>query len=227
MKNFMISQKRDECILIFLDADSYSPSTIQRGAKLADAFGCPFHVSYGISSLEQEDNADEVNFMLTESKKMSIYFGAESFSMCTYDSNRGFEAAFEEVKTKLQITQLVLTGTIESRWQEIFHGSTVNYFLKKYPDMELHIVSQRLAFPYEEWNYERGKKSSLQKTQDGYSLTYHAKEGIEGLFFKEKTTDFETGIFLSATENEIKVFDIYDGNVINERTEFYKSLKDK
>ncbi|WP_052131419.1 hypothetical protein [Planococcus sp. CAU13] len=225
MENILVSQKHEENILILLESDSYSPSTIQRGAMLAKAFKCPFHVYFAISSDEEINNADEVDFVLAESKKMSIYFGADSFSLCPYNSEKGFQEAFETVKDKLQITQLVLTGTTESRWQEIFHGSTVNYLLKKFPEIELHIISQSLAFSYEDWNYERGKKASLKETDGGYSLTYYVDKGVKGLFFKEKATDFETGIFLSANENELKVFDVYDGNVTGQRKELYNDLK--
>ncbi|MEK5105772.1 hypothetical protein MHI57_03305 [Cytobacillus sp. FSL K6-0129] len=219
MDRVFIPDKRNEKVLVVLDMDSYSPTTIQRGYKLAKTFQGTLHVLF----LKKDSNSTELNFVLAESKKLSLYFQADSYEIKLYRNEEDYYKIFIDIKDKLNITQLVITHTGENRLEEIVHGSFINFLIKNQPDLEIHIVPQNLAFPYKDWDYHIGRKAYINIENNELSFDY-SKNNIDGIYFKDKSTDFETGLFLSVKENEISVFKISNRKVISKHIELYDQL---
>ncbi|WP_033541248.1 hypothetical protein [Planococcus sp. CAU13] len=217
------SQNHAENVLIFLEPYSYNPSTIQSGAVLAKAFGCPFHVWYGTPANEKKEK-EQLESLLSESKVMSSYFEAESFILSSYHSEKDFRTAFETIVQELSITRLVLAGSVESRWEELLFGSSIHYLMNKFPHIEVQLVSPNLPFSYEDWDYKQGKEAVLADDEDGYYLSYRALRGIKGTFFREKNAEFETGIFISIQGDQVRSYTISAGNVKESHKEVYRKL---
>jgi len=201
----------EEKILVLLDFELYSPNTILRGAQVAKALKSNFEVLFLIEADTNISDQPELELMFAESRKLSKDLGASEFRIKEF---RNYKIAFnflEEFTRKMEFTQLVLAHVAESRWEEITHGSYANELMKRMPFLEIHFISQEFAFPYDDWTYDKGIYAFLETTgeNDHYYLTTQKTEKTveEGVFFKKSDTDFNTGIFLSFTEN--KYFNSY------------------
>ncbi|WP_033541245.1 hypothetical protein [Planococcus sp. CAU13] len=221
----MLHKKRNEAVLVYLDIDSYNACAIQRGARLAEALGCAFHVWFSKPTYKDKKQKEQLGFVLSESKKLSMYFEAASFLVSTYYSEKDFRYVFKSIKAELKITQLVFIENIESRWEELSHGSTVNHLMKSHSDLELHAVSDELIFSYEQWDFEKGRTAFIEKNKDNYALSFQETKGIEGIFFKEKAAPLKSGIFISPYEDEVTVYIVHDGIIIRCQHEFCERIK--
>lgn len=153
----------------------------------------------------------ELELIFAESKNLSKDFGASDFKIKEF---RDYKMAFtflEEFTRNMEFTQLVLAHVAESRWGEMIQGSYANFLMKRMPFLEFHFISQDFAFPYEDWPYNKGVYAFLEPTGENdvfYLTEQKSDKTVEvGVFFKESATDFNTGIFLSFTEE--KYFNSY------------------
>ncbi|WP_020006938.1 universal stress protein [Salinicoccus albus] len=214
MKNLFPSY-REENVLVMLDFESYNPNTILRGAKLAEAFQCKFSVLFleyiqsGVSSAEKE-------LYLTESKKLSEDLNVAEYRVETFERHREILKILHQFAKEKAATQLVLAHIPESRWEELVSGTFANYVLKKMPFLELHFIAPDIAFPYGDWEYNKGRYGALEPSgRDGefVLVTSQTQQSVEdGVFFKNSDTDFNTGIFVSyATEGDFNQYDVVKG----------------
>jgi two-component system, OmpR family, sensor histidine kinase KdpD len=203
-------------ILILMDLDSFSPNTIKRGAKLARAFGISFNLLFLIAPLDEEKDV-ELNFALLESEKISLQHGAKKCLFEKYRSNMEALSKMKKLRENIPFTQVILAHPGESRWEEIIYGSIFNHLIKKMPDLELHFFSINKTFPYEDRKYCQGIHAFLQTGID--EAEYLVYENInsnitKGIFFKEESTDFDTGIFVASGKKGIITYKIQDGKAV-------------
>lgn len=185
---------------------------------VAKGYECDLNVVFFITKDDKLNNLHELEFVLAQVKKVSTFYGVKELIIQNINSERDFLENFDRIKVKLGITQVVLALVAEHRFVEIVHGSLINYFLKKYSDMELHLISPDLAFPSYLDNYVKGRKAYLMEEQGELILYYGQKKGsFNGIFFKELATDFDTGILINYLNNndlEFTVFKVIDGKAI-------------
>lgn len=211
MSSLINSSREEEKVLVLLDCDLYSPNTILRGAQLAKALKSNFEVLLLIERGTDISDQPELELVFAESRKLCKDLGASEFKIKEFSNYKMAFKFLEKFTKKMQFTQLVLAHVAESRWEEMIQGSYANFLMKRMPFIEIHFISQDIAFPYEDWSYNKGVYAFLQPTgeKDEYYLTAQKTEDtvIKGVFFKESATDFNNGIFLSISGD--KYFDSY------------------
>lgn len=214
MKN-LFPNYREENVLVMLDFESYNPNTILRGAKFAEAFQCNFSVLF-LEYLYTDVSAAEMELYLTESKKLSEDLKVEEYMIEPFENDREVLKVLNQYAKEKGFTQLVLAHIPESRWEELVSGTFANYVLKKMPFLEIHFIAPDIAFPYGDWEYNKGSYGFLEPAErDGEFLLVpnQTEQSLEdGVFFKNSDTDFSTGIFVSySTKGNFNQYDVVKG----------------
>ncbi|GIN72165.1 hypothetical protein J14TS2_26400 [Bacillus sp. J14TS2] len=202
---------KNEHLLILLESELYNPSTIVRGAQLAKAMGCRFVVYYGLEEQEEATLSEQTAFNIAEATLLSLHYGAIDLIVGSISSECKFKQKVKTFQEEFQISQVVIRGFEESWLFKIMYGSVVNYFVKNFPEIDLHLVSKRYHFPIEDWKYEKGEISYLYKDESGYYLDEQSENAITGFFFKEKNAQsHESGVFIQVQGESVRTYMIDD-----------------
>ena len=119
----------------------------------------------------------------------------------------------KEVAHELNITQIIIGQTAQSRWEEITKGSFMNVLLKEIPFVDFHVVSvERSVKESEDGVFEKGVRAYLVVDGDTYKVSFTFAKNMcqEGIFFKEVGTDFDNGIFKFMHNNKMHQVHIQD-----------------
>ncbi|WP_373232830.1 universal stress protein [Cohnella sp.] len=119
----------------------YGPNSerlIRRGGELAKLFRCPLFVLSVIPV--QEDTLDPEQKRMMAAWKLKCEEWGATFIVKSNENRKACEIIAETAK-RLQITQLIIGQSGQTRWQEITHGSFVNELLNRIEETDLHIVA--------------------------------------------------------------------------------------
>lgn len=127
----------------------------------------------------------------------------------------------QEVAHGLNITQIIIGQTAQSRWEEITKGSFMNVLLKEIPFVDFHVVSvARYIKDEEDGIFEKGVRAYLVTDGDSYKVSFTCAKNMcqEGIFFKEIGTDFDNGIFKFMHNNKMHQVHIQE-NLVTDPTQ--------
>lgn len=208
----MNSTKMDESILVCVYYGPNGERLISRGCKIAGLLDCPLYILTVDPQPEDEWDLEKIHY-ITKWKELAEKHRAKEF-IIKYNEKRPIAKVIGEVAKKMNITQIIIGQTAQSRWEEITKGSFINVLLNEIPFVDLHIVSVSRELKNQEGFFEKGIRAYLLKDQDGYRLCFNHThlDVYEGIFYKEIGTDFNNGIFKFMKGNqmmEVQVIDDY------------------
>lgn len=204
----------DERILVCVYYGPNGERLIRRGHQMASMLDCPFYILTVDPLPFDEFDADKSDYVESW-KELAEELGAETFVLRD-DEKRPSAKVIKEVAYELNITQIIVGQTAQSRWEEITKGSFINVLLREIPFADLHVVSvARTVKSEEEGLYEKGVRAYLVKDGDGYRVSFTMTKGcqFEGIFFKEIGTDFNNGIFKFMHDHKMCQVHVHDDQI--------------
>lgn len=202
----------EESILVCAYYGPNGERLIRRGYKLASMLQCPFYILTVEPLPLEELDAEKIDY-IERWKQLAREFKAKEY-IIKDNEKRPVTKVIGEVAREKHITQIILGQTAQSRWREITKGSIINVLLREIPFIDLHIVSVARNIEGEGY-FEKGVRAYLVKEGKGYRLVFdHNKDVLyEGIFFKEKGTDFDNGIFKFINNQQIMQVHVTDAYV--------------
>lgn len=198
---------RKNNVLVLIEFRNNYSNLIRCAYKIAEAYQSNFYVVFFEFGGITHEYIDELEFMFKGINLMCTRYSAAASLFRSYKDNKQFYDHFNNLVKELTITNVIMAGEVETRMNEILHGSTLNWLLKEFPDVDFHYIS---ALKKEPWDYDIGIRAYLDKTNDELTFKYD-KFRLEGIFFKEKATDFNSGIFKYYENYEEKEYIIFNG----------------
>lgn len=113
---------------------------------------------------------------------------------------------------------LIVMANYKSPWyEELYMGSISNIMAYDFLEQDLLLINSKAA-QFEKKEYHNGKLAWLVKADHDIIVSFKPTIlGIKGIYFKEKATDFEHGIFLEEIKERRKehvLYKISDNKVI-------------
>lgn len=191
---------------------------IRRGCRLAKMLKCPLYI-LTVDPLPIEEFDAEKNDYITRWKQLAKEHNAKEY-IIKDNERRPVAKVIAEIVRQKNITQIVIGQTAKSRWQEITKGSIINVILREIPFIDLHIVSVPRRLEDNKGSFERGVRAYLVQDGEGYRLNFNYSKDVihKGIFFKEKGTDFNNGVFRFMDKQQtmqVRVTDDYVKNLEN------------
>lgn len=206
-----------EKMLIVLDLESYSKETIERGVKISKGFELDIKIVFLIPEDTNIINRAELEFALAETRKVCNNNDIKEFDKISFADERDFLKQIQKIKNEYNIKHIVFAHVVEERFFEIFHGSFINYILKRNPDLELHLVAPSRVFHEILKDYQDGQITYINNAENDPEFSYTSTDSnaLRGIFFQEKATQFDTGIFVDfiSDESKMNAYKIVDGSV--------------
>ena len=209
-----IRGRMNESILVCVYYGPNGERLMRRGHEIAHMLDCPLYV-LTVDRLPVDEftatKRDNLKLWTTLAEELEV----EEF-IVRDDEQRPIQRVIAEVCQQLNITQVVIGQTAQSRWEEITKGSFVNLLLKALPFVDLHVVSvEREVVGTEDAKFENGERAYLIKDGDRYYVSFVSREHVvcEGIFFKELGTDFDNGVFKFMYKGALHEVNIDDGNI--------------
>ncbi len=212
MKN--INNSMNESILVCVYYGPNGERLIRRGGILANLLECPFYI-LTVDPLPLEEIDAERTEYIMRWKQLAKEYNATEY-IIKDNEKRPVAKVISEVAHEKNITQIIIGQTAQSRWREITKGSIINILLREIPFVDIHIISvPRYLEEDKEGFFEKGVRAYLVKDVEGYRLSFnHTNDVIhEGIFFKEKGTDFNNGVFRFMNNHEVMQVHITDDYV--------------
>lgn len=218
--------RMDESILVCAYYGPNGERLIRRGSKLANMLDCPLYILNVDSSPENELSADKAAY-IDQWKFLAEEFGAEDFILRD-NEKRPAAKVIAEVAHELNITQIIIGQSPQSRWEEIKKGSFVNTLLREISFVDFHIVSIDRSVEDDDNLFDNGTRAYLVKADEGHRITFtHSDEVIrEGIFYKETGTDFNNGVFKFIKENKPYQLHVTDEK-ITEPTSIHSCIREE
>lgn len=188
--------RMDESILVCVYYGPNGERLIRRGHKIASMLNCPIYV-LTIDALPFDDFDAEKSEYIEQWQALVDELEIEDFIIRDREK-RPTAKVIAEVAHNLNITQIIIGQTAQSRWEEITKGSFMNVLLREISFVDFHVISVERAVKDEtDGFFEKGVRAYLEKEQEDYRIAFTlSKEAcFKGIFFKEIGTDFNTGIF--------------------------------
>lgn len=132
-------------------------------------------------------------------------------------SKRAVDHVIDYTKTH-EIDHLIIGETKSAVVSLVLQISPVQYLLKHLPNVLLTIVPYNLAVDKEYFDYGRGEKVFVIKVGDHYEIDRSVEEEVgafKGIFYKDNTTDFDTGIIYIFVDNSLKQMQVTNGKLDN------------
>ncbi|RKD73388.1 universal stress protein family protein [Sinobaca qinghaiensis] len=202
----------DESILVCVFFPPDAERLIRRGWTIAKSFDAPLHVITVENSREDEDYLENQQNH-EEWKRLSDEYNAD-FIIEPANGRKVAEVIVDVAKER-EITQIVIGKSARSKWQELTKGAIATEILKRIDFVDVHIVSVQRELPPSFGDYQKGVRAFLTKENETYTLHLgNCPEGcIEGIFFKDMHTDFESGLFKTFHGKEIVIGRVINGTV--------------
>lgn len=203
----------EESILVCVYYGPNGERLIRRGYQIASMFHCPLYL-LTVEPLPLEELDAEKADYIERWKELARELNVKEY-IIKDNEKRPVSKVIGEVAREKHITQIILGQTAQSRWREITKGSIINVLLRELPFIDLHIVSIARNLEDKEGYFEKGVRAYLVKEGEGYRLVFdHTKDVVyEGIFFKEKGTDFNNGIFKFINNQQIMQVHVTDDYV--------------
>lgn len=210
-----------ESILVCVHYGPHGQRLIQRGSRLAGMLGAPLRV-LNVEPARQETYSPEKERYMSAWRKQTEEAGGEFILRKCGGSQKTADVIAEAAK-KLGVTQIIIGRASQSLWHEITHGDFVDDLLDRIGAIDLHIVAvQRYPEMLEE-THEKGFPALLIKKGGRYVLSSKSEgttsvdvpgKSIEGLFFRELDTDFDSGLFKIVKNGQAEYLKIVQGEWI-------------
>lgn len=211
--------RMDESILVCVYFGPNGERLIRRGHKMASMLDCPLYILTVDSQPYDEFDAEKSGYV-DSWKDLAEELEVEEFIIRDNDK-RPSPKVIKEVAHQLNITQIIIGQTAQSRWEEITKGSFMNVLLKEIPFVDFHVVSvERSIKAEEDGMFEKGVRAYLVVEEDSYKVSFTCSKNMcqEGIFFKEIGTDFDNGIFKFMYNNKMHEVHIQE-NLVPDPTE--------
>lgn len=210
-----VKGRMDESILVCVYYGPNGERLIRRGYKMASMLDCPLYILTIDHKPFDAFDAEKSGYV-EDWKQLADELDVEQFIMRD-NEKRPVSKVIREVASDLDITQIIVGQSAQSRWEEITRGSFLNVLLKEVPFVDFHIVAVERPMDGEsEYEmYERGVRAYLKEDEKDYQIAFTCpnKKAIEGIFFKEIGTDFDNGIFKFAMHQKMYDVDVVEGTV--------------
>ncbi|OLN23935.1 histidine kinase [Domibacillus antri] len=218
--------RMDESILVCAYYGPNGERLIKRGCKIANMLDCPLYI-LTVDSLPLEELSADKAAYIDQWKALAEELGAEEL-IIRDNEKRPAVKVIAEVARELDITQIILGQSPQSRWEEIKKGSFVNMLLREISFVDFHVVSIDRSVEDDENLFDNGTRAYLVKSDEGHRISFtHSDEVIhEGIFYKETGTDFNNGVFKFIKENKICQLHVTDDK-ITEPTSIHSSIKEE
>lgn len=181
---------------------------------MASMLDCPLYI-LTVDSLPYDAFDAEKSGYIEQWKALADELEIEEF-IIKDNEKRPSPKVIKEVAHQLNITQIIIGQTAQSRWEEITKGSFMNVLLKEIPFVDFHVVSVERAVKDEiDGIFEKGVRAYLVTEGDTYKISFTCSKNMyqEGIFFKEIGTDFDNGIFKFMYNNKMHQVHIQDNLV--------------
>lgn len=195
--------RMDESILVCVYYGPNGERLIRRGHKMASMLDCPLYI-LTVDPLPYDDFDAEKSSYIENWKQLVDELEIDEFILRD-NEKRPSSKVIAEVAQKLNITQIIIGQTAQSRWEEITKGSFLNVLLRDIPFVDFHVVSIDRSIKGEEEEYfEKGVRGFLIEDGDDYRLSFSSSKKVrfEGIFYKEIGTDFNNGVFKFMKDNK-------------------------
>ncbi len=210
-----IKGRMDESILVCVYYGLNGERLIRRGHKMATMLDCPLYIMT-VDSMPFEEFDPEKTSYIKEWEQLADELEVEDFILKD-NEKRPVQKVIREVAANLNITQIIVGQSAQSRWEEIMRGSFLNVLLKEVPFVDFHIVSVKRPVEEEEFDmYERGVRAYLVERNGQHSVVFTCPDQptLEGIFFKEIGTDFDNGIFKFTYKAKMYEVPVVEGRII-------------
>lgn len=209
-----VKGRMDESILVCVYYGPNGERLIRRGHKMASMLDCPLYI-LTVDSLPYDAFDAEKSGYVEQWKALAEELDVEEF-IIRDNEKRSSPKVIQEVAHGLNITQIIIGQTAQSRWEEITKGSFMNVLLKEIPFVDFHVVSvARYIKDEEDGIFEKGVRAYLVAEGDSYKVSFTCAKNMcqEGIFFKEIGTDFDNGIFKFMHNNKMQQVHIQENLV--------------
>lgn len=203
--------RMDESMLVCVYYGPNGERLIRRGHKMASMLDCPLYI-LTVDPLPYDAFDAEKSGYIEQWKSLAEELEVEEF-IIRDNEKRPSPKVIKEVAHELNITQIIIGQTAQSRWEEITKGSFMNVLLKEIPFVDFHVVSvERSVKDSEDGVFEKGVRAYLVVDGDTYKVSFTFAKNMcqEGIFFKEVGTDFDNGIFKFMHNNKMYQVHIQD-----------------
>lgn len=217
----MNMEMHKESILVCVHYGPHGQRLIQRGSRLAKLLNAPLRV-LTVEPARQETYSPEKELYLSAWRKQTEESGGE-FSVRKCGGGQKTADVIAEAAREANVTQIIIGRASQSFWHEITHGDFVDDLLDRIGATDLHIVAvQRYPEMLEE-THEKGFSALLIKQNGHYVLSSEeegstaadpSEEAIEGIFFRELDTDFDSGLFKIVKNDQAEYLKIVQGEWI-------------
>lgn len=203
-------------VLLVIDVDSYSMHVINKSYRYAESLNGKLYVLFLKSPTDKRE--DEMWFIRDELNKLISRYKIEDFGTETlHDLNVYINTLQEKYIKPYNVSAIIRVNHRESWISDIFRGPLSNFLASYFSHVDALLIGDEHIHPFDKGDYAAGKRMYVSKN-DG-NLLRHMNNGqgdISGLYFKEKATDFDHGIFmkeLSEGETQYQIYKVVDGRV--------------
>ncbi|WP_256710644.1 universal stress protein [Paenibacillus sp. FSL H8-0548] len=154
--------KNKEKLMVCVYYGPHGERLIRRAGQLAKLLQSPLFVLSVIPV--QEDELDPEQERMMAAWKLKCEEWGATF-IVKPNENRKSSEMIAETATHLEITQLIIGQSGQTRWQEITHGSFVNELLHRIGETDLHIVA-----------VQRMKEQAMDMHKPGVPVSVYKKE---------------------------------------------------
>lgn len=130
-------------------------------------------------------------------------------------SRRAIDHVIEYAKAK-DIDHVIIGETKSAVVSLVLQVSPVQYLMKHLPNVMLTIVPYNLAVDSDYFNYGRAEKVFVVKVDGKYEIARSVKEesgALKAIFYKDNSTDFDTGIIYIFINNSLKQVKVTNGTI--------------
>ncbi len=185
-----------ENVLVILNQKSYNNSTIERGVKIAEAYKSKLNVLFVMDANAEYNNT--LKLALAETQVLSILNQVETYNIEEYDDVSDFYRIVNSFIDEQENEHVVFANLSDDEQNKVLGQAFVDELMRSKPDIELHVVSYKKEFPRKINEYEPASHAYLVESVEGLSLSHEKTDNVfvEGHFFQDRATDFDTGVFI-------------------------------
>ncbi|WP_394139707.1 adenine nucleotide alpha hydrolase family protein [Cytobacillus oceanisediminis] len=201
-----------ENILVCVSNPNNAERLAQRGKILKDAFQGE---GYILSVENQKDEDLDFNELQTKFlfESLAEKYGLQMLSK--YSEGKKIAKVIADAAQQYKITQIILGQAVQTKLERLVKHSLINDLFELLEGVDVHAVevTRKIHDPSEDW--DKGFPAQLVKKGSEYHLTIGEKheKGIDGIFFKELSSDFSNGFFVIQKDKNHEVVRIHHGVV--------------
>ena len=201
-----------ENILVCVSNPTHAERLIQRGKIIADTFGGECVVLYVYKTSQDQLEFNEIQTKMLFKTLANKYNVKAVFE---YSNGKKVSTVIANIATEKNITQIVLGQCVQTKFELMVRHSMINELFQQLEGVDIHLVEVSRDIFNQVSTFDRGIHAHLSPKDNEYELTFdsHSEHGIDGVFFKETSTDFLNGFFVIPNEDEHIVVRVSDGKV--------------